>query len=166
MPEIISKNSVENSGPLSVNEVRGQRWGRENPIEYKVWLAEEISLSDPPPKRAIPERLNPVFKGNLEHYTKDDLDAWRDLIHNHVLNSELSGTEPLTLLWINDRAELERVFPSFPFGRNSDGDKITKLSPKSACTPRSVSAMILEAKAMPGSYDWFPRTPGKRPGKR
>jgi hypothetical protein len=67
-----------------------------------------------------------VFKGNLDHYTKDDLDAWRDLIHNHILNSQATGTEPITLLWIDDRAELERVFPSFPFGRHSDGDKIAK----------------------------------------
>lgn len=107
-------------------EVRGQRWSRENPIEYKVWLTKEVSLSDPPLKRSTPERLNPVFKGNLDHYTKDDLDAWRDLIHNHLLNSQASGTEPITLLWIDDRAELERVFPSFPFGRHSDGDKIAK----------------------------------------
>jgi hypothetical protein len=91
-----------------------------------MWLTGEVSLSDPPPKKTIPERLNPVFNGNLDHYTKDDLDGWRDLIHNHLLNSRPSGTEPITLLWIDDRAELERVFPCFPFGRHSDGDKIVK----------------------------------------
>jgi hypothetical protein len=107
-------------------EVRGQRWDRENPIEYKVWLTGEVSLSDPSPKKSIPERLNPVFKGNLDHYTKDDLDARRDLIHNHLLNARPSGTEPIPLLWIDDRGELERVFPSFAFGRHSDGDKIAK----------------------------------------
>jgi hypothetical protein len=107
-------------------EVRGGRWSRENPIEYKVWLTGEISLSDPPAKRAIPERLNPVFNGNLEHYKKDDLDGWRDLIHHHLLDLNPTGTDPIPLLWIDDRAELERVFPSFPFGRHSDGDKIAK----------------------------------------
>jgi hypothetical protein len=107
-------------------EVRGQRWGRENPIEYKVWLTAEVSLSDAPPKKTIPERLNPVFNGNLDHFTKDDLDDWRDLIHNHLLDSQPTGTDPIPLLWIDDRAELERVFPSFPFGRHSDGDKIAK----------------------------------------
>ncbi|HXM05326.1 MAG TPA: hypothetical protein VN939_22120 [Chthoniobacterales bacterium] len=24
-------------------EIRGERWSREKPIEYKVWLAEEVS---------------------------------------------------------------------------------------------------------------------------
>jgi hypothetical protein len=69
-------------GSASCYEVRGQRWSREKPIEYRVWLTAEVSLSDPPAKKLIPERLNPVFSGNLEHYTKDDLDAWRDLFIN------------------------------------------------------------------------------------
>ena len=67
-----------------------------------------------------------MFKGNLDRITKDDLDGWRDLIHNHILNLRPIGTEPINLLWIDDRAELERVFPSFPFGRHSDGDGIVK----------------------------------------
>jgi hypothetical protein len=113
-------------GPAFCCEIRGERWNREKAIEYKVWLIGEASLSDPPPKKTIPERLNPVFSGNLDHNTKDDLDAWRDLIHNHLLDSQPPGTDPITLLWIDDRAELERVFPSFPFGRHSDGDKIAK----------------------------------------
>jgi hypothetical protein len=96
------------------------------PIEYRVWLTGEISLSDPLPKKSVLERLNPVLKGNLDRITKDDLDAWRDLIHNHILDLRPSGTDPITLLWIDDRAELERVFPSFPFGRHSDGDKIAE----------------------------------------
>jgi hypothetical protein len=107
-------------------EIRGQRWGRESPIEYRVWLTAAVSLSDPPPKKTIPERLNPVFSGNLDHITKDDLDGWRDLIHNHLLDLQPTGTDPISLLWIDDRAELERVFPSFPFGRHSDGDEIAK----------------------------------------
>jgi hypothetical protein len=49
-------------------EIRGQRWSRENPIEYRVWLTGEVSLSDPPPKKSIPEGLNPVFNGILDHY--------------------------------------------------------------------------------------------------
>jgi hypothetical protein len=113
-------------GPAFCYEIRGERWSREKPIEYKVWLAGEVSLSDPPPKKSIPERLNPVFNGNLDHYTKDDLDGWRDLIHNHLLDSQPTGTDSIPLLWIDDRAELERVFPSFPFGRHSEGDKIAK----------------------------------------
>jgi hypothetical protein len=72
-------------------------------------------------KKPVPEGLNPVFKGNLEHYAKDELDAWRDLIHDHLLKSQPTGTEPITLLWIDNRAELERVFPCYPFGRRSDG---------------------------------------------
>jgi hypothetical protein len=107
-------------------EVRGQRGSRERPIEYRVWLAGEVSLNTPLPEKSIPERLNPVFKGNLDRITKDDLDGWRDLIHNHILNLRPIGTEPINLLWIDDRAELERVFPSFPFGRHSDGDGIVK----------------------------------------
>ncbi|HEY4813447.1 MAG TPA: hypothetical protein VIH58_02155 [Chthoniobacterales bacterium] len=51
-------------------------------------------MLSPPPKKSIPERLNPVFNGNLDHYTKDDLDGWRDLIHNHVLALCLTGTDP------------------------------------------------------------------------
>jgi hypothetical protein len=78
------------------------------------------------PKKTIPERLNPVFKGNLDRITKDDLDGWRDLIHAHLLNLQPAGTDPISLLWIDDRAELERVFPSFPFGRHSDGDEVVE----------------------------------------
>ena len=96
-------------------------------MEYRVWLTGDVSLSDPPPKKTTPSRLNPIFNGNLDHYTKGDLDGWRDLIHHHLLTARPSGTEPITLLWIDDRGELERVFPSFPFGRHSDGDKIAKL---------------------------------------
>jgi hypothetical protein len=113
-------------GPAFCYEVRGERWSREKPIEYKVWLAGEVSLSDAPPKKSIPDRLNLVFNGNLEHYTKDDLDAWRHLIHKHIFELQPAGAEPITLLWIDDRAELERVFPCFPFGRHSDGEKIAK----------------------------------------
>jgi hypothetical protein len=113
-------------GSVFCYEVRGQRWSQENPIEYKVWLAGDVSVSDPLPKKSIPGHLNPVLKGSLDHYTKDNLDAWRDFIHNHLLNSQPTGTDPIHLLWIDNRGELERAFPSFPFGRNSDGDKIAK----------------------------------------
>jgi hypothetical protein len=47
--------------------------------------------------------LNPVLNGNLDRNTKDDLDGCRDLIHNHLLNARPSRTEPIALLWIDDR---------------------------------------------------------------
>ena len=97
-----------------------------------------------PTEEIDPGAVESVFNGNLEHYTKDDLDGWRDLIHNHLLNSRPSGTEPITLLWIDDRAELERVFPSFPFGRHSDGDKIAKFVSEIRCTRKLKSGMTSE----------------------
>jgi hypothetical protein len=113
------------------------------------------------PKKSIPERLNPVFKGNLDRITKDDLDCWRNLIHNHIIDLRLTGTEPITVLWIDDRAELERVFPSFPFGRHSDGDKIVKF----------ISEIPVHREVQIG-YDfrhdtdaWFVRVAQQRPGK-
>ncbi len=113
-------------GPSFCYESKGQRWNRENPVEYKVWLLGEISVDDPLVKESIPERLNSIFEGRLDHITKTDLDSWRDLIHNHLINSRPVGKDPVNILWINDRAELERVFPSYPFGRHSDGQEIAK----------------------------------------
>lgn len=113
-------------GPSFCYESRGQRWNRENPTEYKVWLVGEVSLDGPVPKVSVPERLNPVFKGRLEHVTKDVLDCWRDLIHNHLFDLRPTGKKPVNLVWINDRAELERMFPCHPFGRHSDGQNIAK----------------------------------------
>jgi len=107
-------------------ESRGQRWNRENPIEYRVWLVGEVPLEEPVPEVSIPERLNPVFKGRLDYITKDDLDCWRDLIHNHLLDLRPAGKEPVNLVWINDRAKLERMFPCYPFGRHSDDHNIAK----------------------------------------
>jgi hypothetical protein len=108
-------------------ESRGQRWNRENPVQYKVWLLGDASIDDPLPERSIPERLNPVFKGRLDRITKNNLDCWRDLIHDHVLNSQPEGTDFVNILWINDRVGfLERVFPSYPFGRHSDGQDIAR----------------------------------------
>jgi len=114
-----------------------------------------------PTEEIDPGAVESVFNGNLEHYTKDDLDGWRDLIHNHLLNSRPSGTEPITLLWIDDRAELERVFPSFPFGRHSDGDKIAKFVSEIRVHPEIKIGYDFRAGRMPGSSAWLRRKAGK-----
>jgi hypothetical protein len=45
--------------------------------------------------KLVPHRLNPVFKGNLERITKDDLDGWRNLIHKHTIELRPTGTKPI-----------------------------------------------------------------------
>jgi hypothetical protein len=66
---------------------------------YRVLISTGDYLPAPSPitpaRRVAPRRSG---SGRTSGCPKDDLDAWRDLIHNHILAVQPSGTEPITLL--------------------------------------------------------------------
>jgi hypothetical protein len=125
------KELQEKIGSVFCYERRGERWSRDNPYEYRVWLDGEISIDTPLPIESAPHGLNPVFEGRLGKSSKQDRDKWCELIYDRLLESRPQGQEPFYILWINTGAELKRVFPNrvgwFTYGSSEIVKLITSL---------------------------------------
>ncbi len=123
--EYLEELNLKTGGQFSF-EKKGKDWGREDPLKFKISIQKGLSIDTPLPAPSVPKSLNPVFNGPIDHVTKEALQTWKEPIYNYLLQEPPTASDPVYILWLNTRKQLNRMFPSVRFESRWDSDKITK----------------------------------------
>jgi hypothetical protein len=73
---------------------------------YRLWIESTVSDFGP-----VPVAVNSIFDTHLDRFSKQDLDDARATIYKNLIDLNPTGSEPIYVLTISSRHELQRCFP-------------------------------------------------------